>query len=207
MSIQNILEEVNKYYTDKVNTFGATPKGVDWNGEESQQLRFKELLKIIDPSRGHFSVLDYGCGYGSLFEYMKTLFSDFKYTGFDISDEMIAAAKKLYSGSNCNWIASSEPEERYEYVVASGIFNVRMQTSDVEWKDYILNTLQKMNDIATKGFSFNVLTSYSDKEYMREYLYYADPTFFFDYCKRHFSKYIALLHDYPLYEFTIHVKK
>jgi hypothetical protein len=52
-----------------------------------------------------------------------------------------------------------------------------------------------------------VLTKYSDKEYMKEYLYYADPLYLFDYCKKHFSKNVALLHDYNLYEFSIIVRK
>ena len=38
-------------------------------------------------------------------------------------------------------------------------------------------------------------------------LYYADPLFFFDYCKNYFSEKITLIHDYDLYEFTILVKK
>jgi hypothetical protein len=92
-------------------------------------------------------------------------------------------------------------------VVASGIFNVKLDTSNEDWKEYILNTLSKLNQLSSIAFSFNILTSYSDKEYMKDYLYYADPCFLFDYCKKNFSKNIALLHDYNLYEFTILVKK
>jgi len=72
---------------------------------------------------------------------------------------------------------------------------------------YILDTLENINEKSKKGFSFNMLTKYSDKELMRGDLYYADPLFFFDYCKRNYSKEISLLHDYDLYEFTILVKK
>ena len=207
MSYSEIRDEVNKYYTEKVKTYGATPKGVDWNGEESQQLRFKQLLKVVAEEKNPFTLLDYGCGYGSLYRYMKDHFGDFEYTGFDISFEMIDKAKDIYKGDKCKWITEEEKSGKYDYVLASGIFNVRMQTSDSEWKDYIVDTLHKLNDKAIKGFSFNILTSYSDKEYMRDYLYYADPAFFFDYCKGNFSKYVALLHDYPLYEFSILVKK
>jgi hypothetical protein len=64
-----------------------------------------------------------------------------------------------------------------------------------------------MDEISTRGFSFNVLTSYSDEDKKRDYLYYADPLFLFDYCKRHFSRKVALLHDYPIYEFSILVRK
>ncbi|MFX7953370.1 class I SAM-dependent methyltransferase, partial [Acinetobacter baumannii] len=57
------------------------------------------------------------------------------------------------------------------------------------------------------GFSFNCLTSYSDEDRKRDYLYYADPCQLFDLCKRRYSRQVALLHDYGLYEFTILVRK
>lgn len=50
-----------------------------------------------------------------------------------------------------------------------------------------------------------MLTKYSDKEYLRDNLYYGDPMFIFDYCGT--FKNVALLHDYGLYEFTIIVRK
>lgn len=42
---------------------------------------------------------------------------------------------------------------------------------------------------------------------MRDYLYYADPCAVFDYCKRHYSRNVALLYDYQQYEFTSLVRK
>jgi hypothetical protein len=51
------------------------------------------------------------------------------------------------------------------------------------------------------------LTSYSDEDKMRAHLYYTDPTWAFDLCKRRYSRHVALLHDYGLYEFTILVRK
>ena len=42
---------------------------------------------------------------------------------------------------------------------------------------------------------------------MRADLYYADPCFLFDYCKRNFAKDVAILHDYSLYDFTLIVRK
>ncbi len=53
---------------------------------------------------------------------------------------------------------------------------------------------------------FNCLTSYSDPEKKRDELYYADPCALFDMCKRRYSRQVALLHDYGLYEFTILVR-
>ena len=42
---------------------------------------------------------------------------------------------------------------------------------------------------------------------MRPELYYADPLAVFDWCKRHLSRFVALHHDYPLYDFTILIRK
>jgi hypothetical protein len=51
-----------------------------------------------------------------------------------------------------------------------------------------------------------MLTSYSDPGRMRPDLYYGDPREYFDLCKRKYSRHVALLHDYGLYEFTIIVR-
>ena len=75
------------------------------------------------------------------------------------------------------------------------------------WTEIVIEGLNQMNSRAVKGIAFNMLTSYSDADRMRPDLYYGDPCFFFDYCKRNFSKNVALLHDYNLYDFTILVRK
>ena len=52
-----------------------------------------------------------------------------------------------------------------------------------------------------------MLSTYSDPDRRRDDLYYADPREMFDICSRRFSPRVSLLHDYPLYEFTIIVRK
>ncbi len=202
-----ILETVNNYYTQKIKEHGAGPRGVDWNSTESQELRFQQLSKVIE-TNADFSLLDYGCGYGAMLEYIANRNSEFRYKGFDISDEMIAqAVDNNKARKEAVWATKLLEGEMFDYTIASGVFNVRLEAGDADWIKYITDNLQTMNSHSRKGFSFNMLTSYSDKEYMRDYLFYADPAYFFDYCKKHFSKYVALLHDYPLYEFTLIVKK
>ena len=203
----NILQQVNSYYTQKIIQNGATPQGVDWNSVESQHLRFEVLSTVIN-TKENFSVLDYGCGFGSMYAYFKHKYSNFNFTGFDISEEMIAEALKLYANDNASkWVTHLDATNLFDFTIASGIFNVKLENTTDDWLNYILETLQKLNIHSSKGFSFNVLTKYSDKEFMKEYLYYADPLFLFDYCKNNFSKNVAILHDYNLYEFTIIVRK
>ena len=71
----------------------------------------------------------------------------------------------------------------------------------------MLGVLDEFNRLSRRGFSSNFLTKYSDADKMRPDLYYADPLFLFDYCKRNFSRNIALLHDYRLYDFTLLIRK
>lgn len=203
---KKILNQVKSYYSNKVIENGATPAGVDWNSIESQTLRFEVLSQVIN-RESDFSILDFGCGFGSMYEYFKDKYKNFHFTGFDISDEMIANAKELFDDSNTNWITELEEGQKFDFCIASGIFNVKLENDQESWKKYILETINKLNGICEEGFSFNVLTKYSDAEYMKDYLYYADPLFLFDYCKRNFSRNVALLHDYELYEFTIIVRK
>ncbi len=202
-----ILSQTRQYYDKKLDVYGPSPKGVDWNSAESQELRFEQLLKICDTS-SPFSLNDYGCGYGALAAYMAEQDYRFEYNGFDLSVQMIDAARKEYGDfGHCQFSSNEGSLGVADYTVASGIFNVKLQTSDEGWKEYVRHTLAKMAELSRKGFAFNALTKYSDPEFMRDDLFYADSLFMFDYCKRNFSRFVAVLHDYPLYEFTILVKK
>ena len=67
--------------------------------------------------------------------------------------------------------------------------------------------LDALNAGSRLGFAFNCLTGYSDADRMRPDLYYGDPLWFFDLCKRKYARNVALLHDYGLYDFTIIVRK
>lgn len=202
-----LLSSVADYYSARLAEFGEQPRGVDWNGEEGQVLRFDQLCKII-PADASFSINDLGCGYGALFGYLQAKKRCFTYAGSDISESMIEAARQRYaSARNAVFSISSRPEAVADFTVASGIFNVRLDHPDEEWLPYIHNTLDIMDGASSGGFAFNCLTSYSDAEKMRGYLYYADPCKLFDFCKRRYSGHVALLHDYGLYEFTILVKR
>lgn len=207
-SFSELLTDVAGYYSAKLAAHGDTPRGVDWNGSESQLIRFEQLCKIIDPISSDFSVNDLGCGYGALLEYLRNNFPLGIYRGVDVSGEMIdAAISRFANASGAHFTKASAPGCAADYGIASGIFNVRLGRTDSEWFDYIQSALDDLDRTSTLGFSFNCLTSYSDKDKQERYLYYADPCRLFDLCKRRYSREVALLHDYGLYEFTILVRK
>lgn len=203
----DLLNEVAEYYASKLTAHGETPRGVDWNGEASQHLRFEQLARV---TTGHaaFSINDLGCGYGALYGYLAASGATFTYNGFDVVQNMVEAGQRRYAGAtDARFVCGNVPDTVADFGVASGIFNVRLGRSDAEWKTYLEATLEVLNRTSSKGFAFNCLTSWSDADRMRSDLYYADPCELFSLCKRRFSRNVALLHDYGLYEFTILVKK
>tara|TARA_R110000868_G_scaffold102678_1_gene282846 strand:- start:26039 stop:26680 length:642 start_codon:yes stop_codon:yes gene_type:complete len=203
----SLIKEVADYYTNKLSEFGETPQGVDWNSEAGQILRFQELCKVISPAE-KLSLNDLGSGYGALFSYLNERYTGVSYFGYDVSEEMVEAARKRHAPfSNAQFDVAPYPLQKADYSVASGIFNVTLNRSKREWESYIRNVLDHLHESSEIGFSFNCLSSYSDKHKMREDLYYADPCTMFDHCKTKYSRHVALLHDYDLYEFTILVRK
>ena len=202
------LNAVSDYYDERLSLYGPTPLGVDWRDTHVQHLRFEQLIRIVDGDSAHFSVCDLGCGYGAFLNFMEERFQSFSYKGIDISAEMISVANSLFgSRPHVKFIQGTSLDCLVDYVVASGIFSVRLENQSSDWLSYLLSTLEHMNASSLKGFAFNCLTQYSDEDKMRDDLYYADPFYLFDFCKRNFSRHVALLHDYGLYEFTILVRK
>jgi len=202
------FDHVKNYFEERLTTHGATARGVDWNSETAQELRFSQLIKVIRPEQP-FSLLDYGCGYGALGNYLNKIdYPMEKYVGFDVLESMVEKAREVYR-AHTNWMFTSHFDElsSVDFGIASGIFNLKLETSNEEWTRYVVSELEKINRLTIRGFSFNMLTKYSDAEYMRSHLYYADPCYLFDYCKTHFSRNVALLHDYEVYDFTLIVRK
>ncbi len=205
--IPNLQRTLN-YFQERLTSFGATPRGVDWNSETAQEVRFSQLINIC-PREQPFSLLDYGCGYGALADFLlKRGYPLDRYVGFDILAEMVDQARGLHSElKEASFTSDPSQLTPVDYAIASGIFNIRLETPEEAWTSYVTSVLHQLDHLGQKGFSFNMLTKYSDPEYMKPQLYYADPCFFFDYCKRNFSRNVALLHDYEIYDFTILVRK
>ena len=207
MTHETLRDQARVYYEAKLRSHGPTPAGMDWNSQASQELRFRQLARLWDdePQAG---ILDYGCGYAGLASYLRGRGHAGSYLGFDVSAEMVAAAGSHVAALDGCRVTSSRAElTPFDYAVASGVLNVKQQASDAEWASYCYDTIADLAALGTRGFGFNALTRYSDTDKRRPDLYYADPLELFDHCKRTYSRFVALIHDYPLYEFTILVRR
>ncbi len=202
------LSEVRNYFENTLKNHGGTARGVDWNSEGAREARFEQLSKIIT-CNSDYSILDYGSGYGALADYLDAKCLRFsKYVGYDIVEAMALKGMELHSSDNRISFTSQLNEIPVcDYATACGVFNMKLNTPYGEWTHFVIHSLDEMNALCTRGFSVNFLTKYSDPDRMRPDLYYADPCFLFDYCKTHYTKNVALLHDYNLFDFTLLIRK
>jgi|SaaInlStandDraft_4_1057021.scaffolds.fasta_scaffold43145_1 SAM-dependent methyltransferase len=199
---------MEKYYKNLMSIEQKTSRKVGWRDEAAQIIRFQQLYKLIE-NENNPNIADLGCGLATFYGFLKEQKRNFNYTGYDISKSMIANAKKIINDNNCELllIDNIAKIKEHDFIILSGVFNMKKEVKDNVWLDYILNQLEVINHKSRKGFGFNLLTSYSDSEFKDDELFYAEPDFFFNYCKKKFSKNVALLHDYEEYDFTVIVRK
>lgn len=194
------------FYDERLARFGPTAQGAGWNSDRAQELRFRELVRICEGVEGPVSINDYGCGYGALLPYLRGRGLDGPYAGYDSSPAMVAAAERQHGGATgARFVGSEEALEPADFTLASGLFGKPFPTPGQDWMAYVLATIDRLAAASTRGFAFNMLTTHSDPERMRDDLFYGDPTHFFEHCMRAYGGRVALLHGYELYDFTIHV--
>lgn len=204
--LDDALAGVEALYTANLAEHGTSSASVGWPDADAQRLRFDKLAYVIDADTpaGPITVNDWGCGYGAMFGYLDERYALGGYTGYDISTEMLDAAREFVGDERARWVQGSEVTETADYSFVSGTFNVRMEASDAAWQRYIEDTLRLLAQRSRRGFAFNLLTTYVD--WRKDDLFYADPAAFFTFCREHISRSVTLLHDYPLYEWTIAVR-
>jgi SAM-dependent methyltransferase len=205
--MSNATDTIREYFTKRIEQHGASPKGVDWNTSDAQELRFHQVLNVVN-APGHFSITDWGCGYGGFFDYLVKRTTDVDYVGFDITPSVLEQAKKTHSSAaNASWVGRAEDLKPSDYVIAAGVYNIKFETQNDDWHTYVLEQLKTMFALATRGIAVTFLTAYSDPPKQRPDLFYADPLRLFDFAKRNLSPNVALLHDYGHWDFTLIVRK
>ena len=202
----NILEQQRRLYQINFYKEGVCPKGLFWRNKETQLLRFEILLKEFELSK-KISIHDVGVGFADLHEYMLENKISHIYSGTEIVKDMITYACKKFTDIklfNRN-ILSAPDNEKYDYIVLSGTFNLRTEINETQYKKYVFSVLKKMFFMANNAISFNFLTP--TKTQNNNSLHYFEPKIMFDFCLKNLSKFVILNQAYSLQEATITVFK
>lgn len=205
--IPDHISQTIRFFEEKLAAYGPTAQGIDYNGIAAVHNRYSQILRALTQTSG-FSMNDFGCGYGALVEYMQANgYCDFDYVGYDVAGAMIEEARRSQSGPRTQFVLGDRLAlMRADYTVAQGVFNMKLATPEAVWADYVRDCLRTMYAASSVAMSANFLTSYSDKDRMRDDLYYPDPGELFAFAKS-LSRNVSLLHDYDLYDFTLIVRR
>ncbi len=199
-----MLDIISEHYQNSLRRHGLQSKGVGWTSAEDHRLRFDMLAQVIEDDGRPFTVNDLGCGYGAFLAYLRDTrgLPVGHFRGYDINEDMIAAARQREPEGE--FFVGDRLDRSADYAFACGIFNVRLNLLEESWSRHVEQTLDNLAAHARRGFAFNMLSTYVD--YRDDDLYYGDPLHYFDLCKRRYSRKVSLLHDYPLWEWTIIVR-
>lgn len=193
-------------YNDRLSKYGYDPKTLGWGGgRERQYLRFRELLRIAEYSATPIrSVLDIGCGFGDLYQYICERYDHVKYTGVDINDGLLQVAREIH-GDAANFCCADIGDHNmglgpHDVVIESGMFNAALLNQDQH--DYIRSSLLRMYDLSKIGVAADFMTSHVD--WKADGAFHLDPTEAIRIAMS-ISRRVVLRHDYLPYEYCIYI--
>jgi SAM-dependent methyltransferase len=198
-------KRILRFYSGKLAEHGFTTRAFDWSRLNSQRRRF-ELLSGILPlkERRRFSVLDVGCGYGDLYDFLAKKGFRPDYTGVDIMERFIAEAKRRRPF--LRFIAGDFLKirfwEKFDFILCSGALSYKIP-GVWEWNKKMIRKFMKTS---ARGVAFNLTSLYTDAPYKNGHTFYADPAEVFTFCKS-LARRVVLLHHYMPNDFTVYMFK
>ena len=193
-----------KYFVDRYDSrlrqYGYSPEALGWGKHGRQETRFEALSQSI-VEMPDSSVLDVGCGFADLYDYLVAQGWKGAYCGIDITPGLLSVAKVRHPDLDFRRVditASDHNLERYDYVLASGLFNTKLKVGCN--RDHIKCALQNMFRLARIAVCVDFLSTYVDFKLPESW--HTDPAWAFTLAKA-LSKKVALRHDYMPYEFAL----
>lgn len=195
-------EEINliiNRYNKRLNLYGHDPRTLGWP-KKRHFLRYEILLSQWDLNGKE--VLDYGCGFGDMYEYAIKRGIKLIYEGVDINEKLLIEGQKKYKNINLYKVGGelNQLNKSYDYILSSGVYNLKLSEN---WKN-IESAFELFNKYSKFGFALNFLSN--RVEYELEETYHSDPVKILDLAYK-YSNRVILRNDYMPFDFTIFVDK
>lgn len=182
-------KELLDFFDRHLKDFGDTPQAVRWT-PEGQLRRYETLLQIAgDISQK--TILDFGCGKGDFYGFLKGRGIQTDYCGIDINNRLIELAVHKYP--EVEFIATDIDEVRFErefdVVFVCGVFNLRVAGI----KESMQEELKKLFRICREALHVNLLTFYTPSRSVE--LFYVKPEKILEFAIRELSASVTLRHS------------
>lgn len=190
--MNNYEQSQIEYFSNRLKKYGFSHKTLSWESPFTQNSRFVELLKICTMGKkyNNFSLLDYGCGLGHLYKFIKeegVLDSwQISYVGVDINRELLLEAQKNFPSALFLLKDKSVFEKNYDYIVCSGLYNLKF-SEDFDISNFYTQEIKRLFYCATEGVAVNFQTQNAlllipekNRELEKTRFYFHDPQKVFD---------------------------
>ncbi len=161
--------ELLNFYSRHLRDFGDTPGALRWT-PAGQLRRYEIFLGAIGDVSGK-SLLDFGCGKGDFFGFLRENGVSPSYCGIDVNENLIELARQKYPG--VEFIAMDIDEEsfdrRFDVIVSIGVFNLRIAGVEESVKEI----LEKLFSLCGESLHVNFLTSHVARRNVE--LFYVTP--------------------------------
>jgi len=189
-------EKIAERFDHLAATHGDHPKALDYGSWASQQARFRVLAEVLPLNRRR--VLDVGCGYAGLADYLTGNYGPVRYEGVDISARVIERARQRHPELALRVldILEEDPGGPYDFVVANGIFYLLGD----EASELMRALITRMFALCRRAVAFTTLSAWAPRRDSAEF--YADPLETLAFC-RTLTPRVALRHDYLPHDFAV----
>jgi len=209
VSYQSIKQSYLSHYNRTFQEYGERPEGVNWGPDPADlRLRLDRVIACLEagnPEKMPLRILEVGCGYGSLLDRLNERGFSVEFTGLDLCESLVAAARSRHPGQR--WVAADIFDfgdgERFDFVLCNGLVNLRMEASLQDIGDMARRLLTKMFALSTSGCSLNFMTTAVN--FFAPHLFYQSPVEIIAWSMSALTKKFRLDHAYSLYEFTLHL--
>ena len=160
---------------------GDAPQAVRWT-PRGQQARYEAFLELCGDLAGK-TLLDFGCGKGDLYGFLRERGVACRYTGVDIHPELVSLAQAKHP--EVQFLARDVEEEplgrTFDVVVACGVFNLRVGGI----QQTVESVLPLLLGSAREALHANFLTARAPRHDVE--LHYVDPAWLLGFAREHLS--------------------
>ncbi len=194
-------------YRQKFKEFGVSPQALQWKSKGAAHQRFRQFWAEIDFDNKN--VLDVGCGFGEMGNFLTKRYKNVKYKGVDIMPEFIENGKKKYPQLDLeidDYFGHPKPES-FDVVLCSGALNSNFGTSE-ENIEFRKNAIKVMFEHTDNVMAFNMLGGHPAplNDDLESNIWYSDSMEILEYCMS-LTRRVIMRHHYHPTDFTIFMYK
>lgn len=205
-------EAQEEIYRNLFEKHKGTPMAVSSESLAHKELRFKQICEIFSKdmqTNDEISIHDIGMGLADLYSYINNHFSDkhILYSGSEILKEYVMTAKERFPELLFYHrdIAERSFNDKYDYLVMSGVFHQRQTTIIKDWEKFSQQLIENAFSMCTRGIAFNFISPFVD--FYQTQVYYCNLPKLLNFINDNLSRFFEIKHNYALYEFTAYVYK